>query len=80
MKSPLDILERLYINEKAVEEIVNKVNNFDQNAINFANYLIENNWGKDATRTDLGCWYNRKLQLLDYTLEDIYKLYSNQNG
>lgn len=69
----------LCYSEKNIKEILHKINNFDKNAINFAKYLIENKWLKNATRTDLGCWYNRKLQLLDHTLEDIYKLYS-KNG
>ena len=68
--------ESLEFDDKFLKEILNKVNNFDQNALDFAEYLINNHWKRDPNTDNPNRWHSKLLNLYDQTIEDIYELFN----
>lgn len=68
--------EGLIFKEENLKEILNKVNNFDQNALDFVEYLMDNHWKRNPNTDNPNRWHSKLLNLYDQTIEDIYGLFN----
>ena len=54
--------------------------NNSNECIAFAEYLVDNNWWKDITRSDKTCWYSNLLNIYDLSIEQVYEKFKQLNN